>query len=767
MSQRRPAGVLTGAPPVEADSLPAVDGLSTSGFARLMDRAMALACLVTLVPSVITAYGQLQHVSYGWLAVFGGGLVAVSVLMPWYAWSRRGIRRLAGLYAALVFLGLVTWPLAWVGDDAATGAPLLWMELGLATVCVAVAANAAVAAGYGAASAVAFVLVRGTAAGGAASPMFALEDALLVVVQPAVTLLILHHLRGQMARLDALLAARHAEAADAAVDQALLDERRRLDAVVHDEIMTTLVAGAQSRTPHDPSVAEQARRALEWLRQETPEEDESAAVSADRLVRLIKDAAASVCPRAEVLAEIPAAAVTIPHQVVRALMRATREAALNAEHHSGADHVQVLVNVEASARRVAVRVSIADDGVGFAPESVPPQRLGLRVAVGERMTSVGGRSEVVAAPRRGTTVRLWWAGERTRTAAPPRRTQADAGQHPLFRTLDPRPIVVAGVGLVAVYALIGASTLAQLRRPEWAIAAGAIMVAALTCGVRGLLRPPVSVGRGWGQSAAAVAISVLGGLALESNEATGLPWPAHATWYVSIVMLVLVVTYAAGQAAPAWTGAAAHAAVMLWFGHPLAASDLLVSTLTPLVWLLIAAGFFWWLDSVWAQLEEADREVRESARVNAALFGKLVLREVWLADLRAEVGPLLEQLADTSRPLTDDDREAYLLTESGLRDGIVAANFNAPGLGAAIMDARGRGVRVTLVDNRGSRLPEPARRAALRTLEQVVRSATSGRIVARTAPEGYEAAVTILQVEQPGASRLTSIGETGQVENAP
>jgi len=293
------------------------------------------------------------------------------------------------------------------------------------------------------------------------------------------------------------------------------------------------------------------------------------------------------------------------------------------------------------------------------------------------------------------------------------------------------------------------------------------MVAALTCGVRGLLRPPVSVGRGWGQSAAAVAISVLGGLALESNEATGLPWPAHATWYVSIVMLVLVVTYAAGQAAPAWTGAAAHAAVMLWFGHPLAASDLLVSTLTPLVWLVIAAGFFWWLDSVWAQLEEADREVRESARVNAALFGKLVLREVWLADLRAEVGPLLEQLADTSRPLTDDDREAYLLTESGLRDGIVAANFNAPGLGAAIMDARGRGVRVTLVDNRGSRLPEPARRAALRTLEQVVRSATSGRIVARTAPEGYEAAVTILQVEQPGASRLTSIGETGQVENAP
>lgn len=144
-----------------------------------------------------------------------------------------------------------------------------------------------------------------------------------------------------------------------------------------------------------------------------------------------------------------------------------------------------------------------------------------------------------------------------------------------------------------------------------------------------------------------------------------------------------------------------------------------------------------------------------------------MLREVWLAELRAEVGPLLEQLADADRPLTDEDREAYLLMEGSLRDGIVAANFNAPALGAAIMDARGRGVQVTLVDNRGSRLPEVARRAALRTLEQIVSSATVGRIVARTAPEGYDAAVTILQVQQPGESRLTRIAEDGRVDTAP
>lgn len=606
MARGRPGSVLAGALPAETDALPPVDGLSTSGFATMIDRGIGVFCLITLVPSVLTAHAQLADVSPVWLALLGGGLVAVSVLMPWYAWSRRGIRLLAGPYAALVFLGLVTWPLAWQGDEAATGAPLLWMEVGLATVCVAVATNARVAAGYGAISAVVFFVVRGTPAGGAAPPVLALQDALVVVVQPAVTLLVLHHLREQVLRLDAALAARHAESADAAVNQALVDERRRLDAVVHDEIMTTLVAGAQSRTPHDPTVVDLATLALRWLRQEAPEDDDTAAVTADRLVRLVKDVTAGVCPRAEVLGEIPAAAVTIPPHVVRALMRATREAALNAERHSGAEHVQVLVGVAASPRRVTVRVSITDDGAGFDPEAVPPQRLGLRVSIGERMQAVGGRSESVASPGRGTTVRLQWTGERARGAPPARRTQADASQHPLFRTLDPRPIVLAGVGLVAMYALVGTTTLPELRRPAWMGAGIAVMVVALTIGIRGLLKPPLPASRGWLQAALAVAVTALCSFALEANEASGLGWPQHGTWYAAIVMLILVVTYSGGQGRPAWVGAGVHALVVLETGHGhLLLSDLLVAALTPLLWLGIAALFFYWLDTMWAQLDEA------------------------------------------------------------------------------------------------------------------------------------------------------------------
>lgn len=68
---------------------------------------------------------------------------------------------------------------------------------------------------------------------------------------------------------------------------------------------------------------------------------------------------------------------------------------------------------------------------------------------------------------------------------------------------------------------------------------------------------------------------------------------------------------------------------------------------------------------------------------------------------------------------------------------------------------------MVLVDNRGSRLPEAVRLATLRRLEQLVRTSTSGRIVARTAPEGYSEAVTILTVD--AERNLTTIDETGTV----
>jgi signal transduction histidine kinase len=53
-----------------------------------------------------------------------------------------------------------------------------------------------------------------------------------------------------------------------------------------------------------------------------------------------------------------------------------------------------------------VRAVVTDAGVGFSPESIPPDRLGFRESVVARLGNVGGSARVFSTPGAGTTVML-------------------------------------------------------------------------------------------------------------------------------------------------------------------------------------------------------------------------------------------------------------------------------------------------------------------------------------------------------------------------
>jgi PAS domain S-box-containing protein len=86
------------------------------------------------------------------------------------------------------------------------------------------------------------------------------------------------------------------------------------------------------------------------------------------------------------------------------LFRAAQECLTNVVKHAHARRVRVRLT---TARR-AIRLVVADDGVGFDPAQVaarPGSRLGLR-ATREMLAALGGQLEIDAAPGRGTTVRV-------------------------------------------------------------------------------------------------------------------------------------------------------------------------------------------------------------------------------------------------------------------------------------------------------------------------------------------------------------------------
>lgn len=83
-----------------------------------------------------------------------------------------------------------------------------------------------------------------------------------------------------------------------------------------------------------------------------------------------------------------------------ALLAALRAALENVLRHSGVTTVEVEVIADAD----NVTVMVTDQGAGFDPASVAPDRLGLRTSVVERMAAVGGRAQIWSAPGEGTSV---------------------------------------------------------------------------------------------------------------------------------------------------------------------------------------------------------------------------------------------------------------------------------------------------------------------------------------------------------------------------
>lgn len=83
-----------------------------------------------------------------------------------------------------------------------------------------------------------------------------------------------------------------------------------------------------------------------------------------------------------------------------ALLAALRAALENVLRHSGVTTVEVEVIADAD----NVTVMVTDQGAGFDPAAVAPDRLGLRTSVVERMAAVGGRAQIWSAPGEGTSV---------------------------------------------------------------------------------------------------------------------------------------------------------------------------------------------------------------------------------------------------------------------------------------------------------------------------------------------------------------------------
>jgi signal transduction histidine kinase len=175
------------------------------------------------------------------------------------------------------------------------------------------------------------------------------------------------------------------------------DERADMAAHLHDSVLQTLAL--IQRHADDPKAVQQLARRQErelrtWLYgDEVPDSTFKAALTA---------AATEVEDERAIPVEIVIVGDCDTSDSVQALVRAAREAMVNAAKHSGADQIDVYAEVTEDTIEVFVR----DRGHGFDLSTVPDDRMGVKGSIIDRMGRHGGSATIRSGPGEGTEVRL-------------------------------------------------------------------------------------------------------------------------------------------------------------------------------------------------------------------------------------------------------------------------------------------------------------------------------------------------------------------------
>jgi signal transduction histidine kinase/phage shock protein PspC (stress-responsive transcriptional regulator) len=175
-------------------------------------------------------------------------------------------------------------------------------------------------------------------------------------------------------------------------------ERADVAAHLHDSVLQTL-ALIQRRSGDPKAVATlartQERELRDWLYS-------AGAGDPTTLRAALREAANEVEGTHTVPVEVVVVGDVPLDEHVSALVRATREAMLNAARHSGAGRVDVYAEVAPD----GVEVFVRDRGRGFDPGQIPSDRMGVRGSLVGRMERHGGSATVTSAPGDGAEVRL-------------------------------------------------------------------------------------------------------------------------------------------------------------------------------------------------------------------------------------------------------------------------------------------------------------------------------------------------------------------------
>lgn len=559
--------------------------------------------------------------------------------------------------------------------------------------------------------------------------------------------------------------AAYAGASRRAAQDARAAMRRRVQGVVHDEVLAVLVLAAQDAPALRAAVAAQAARARRLLG-DLRRPDTAARIPVEQLVGELTEVVTNETPDARLTVadtrRIAAGdADEVGADVAEALAGALRQALLNSRTHAGPTAVR---SVAITAGDDGLHVAVVDDGVGFDPATVPPTRMGISISVIGRMRGAPGcDGRVESQPGAGTRVTLRWTPGADRPADDPDGPggphSLDAGPAGILPATSDRLrrglLVMIGVflGAQAVLAVLAVEDTGDAWVAQLALTG--VGLGFLACGWSSLGVPSRARAR-------LVVLFVVATSALTLVPIQRDPQRYGDTWYVAAGGFVLLALAVRGRPGTASVGGLMAVALAVAGARVQAndVEDVLASSTRHAV--ILAIGVLLVLGIARIRARTSTLRAAELDAVRAGVFSEAAAHELRersrvLSDV---IGRMLGRL-ESGAPLTEAERRECSALDGRLRDDYRGGRISRPPMIEAAMAARRRGVDVVLLDDAPDRvLSDTELDEIVRWLADRLAAVPAGRFTGRILPAGRSGLASAVAGEEVAELRHQS-GDLG------
>lgn len=386
------------------------------------NRTLALSRVNTLLERVFSVAASLVG-----LQTFTNALTQYSEhpLNPFWFWLNFGL--LAGSHIAIVYLvwihgegrfgfvaltlstvfAIITWSFQLGDGSLSVGEqPWIWWSVGIAGIGAVGGFGVFLSGFFLVLLSLMWFFLQVSEIGVPVPPLLALQDASFSFLFSSVLAGFVWVLRYESSKVDEANHNASIAAIDLARADAILRERDRVDALVHDSVLTTLLVASKA---NDEAAQKDAERLAEAAIQKLLtadtllNTDESISITSlfSALEVAIRRQSQSVQVEIEGSTDLQ-----VPGEVADAVAESTLQALANALNHAGAG-TAVQVFLKGTSR--GFKIVVKDNGRGFRPSRVPKNRLGLRLSIVGRVQAVGGKVFIDSKIGIGTNVIIEWS----------------------------------------------------------------------------------------------------------------------------------------------------------------------------------------------------------------------------------------------------------------------------------------------------------------------------------------------------------------------